>query len=208
MPPAKTRGPRPLAWLVPAIVTGGVVPGAWILGRAALGALGANPIAEALNELGLLALVFLILSLLSTPLRTLTGWPWPIRIRRALGLLAFFYALAHFLCYAAIDQGFALFAIIDDVLKRPFIMVGMAALLLLVPLAITSTAGWTKRLGAKRWKRLHRLAYLAAILAVVHFILRVKKDVSEPLTYAAILGAAFFIRTLAFLRDRLPKPEI
>ena len=196
------KAPRPLAWLAPAVVTGGVVPGAWIVARGALGGLGANPIAEALNELGLLALVFLLLSLLSTPIRTITGWPWPIRIRRALGLLAFFYALAHFLCYAALDQGFALGAIASDVLKRPFIMVGMAALLILVPLAITSTAAWTKRLGAKRWKRLHRLAYLAAILAVTHFILRVKKDVSEPLTYAAILGAAFFVRALAFVRDR------
>jgi sulfoxide reductase heme-binding subunit YedZ len=193
---------RPLAWLVPAITLGGIFPGIWIAVRGLLGQLGANPIAEALNELGLLAIVFLVLSLLATPIRTLSGWPWPIRIRRTLGLFSFFYALAHFLCYALLDQGLAIGAIFQDVTQRPFIIVGMLAFLILIPLAITSTAGWTKRLGAKRWKSLHRLAYLAAVLAVVHFVLRVKKDVSEPMTYAAILGAAFLVRALAFVRDR------
>jgi len=199
---AAQRGPRPLAWLSPAIVTGGIVPALWIFARAATHGLGANPIAEALNELGLLAFVFLLLSLACTPLRSVTGWAWPIRVRRALGLLAFFYALGHFLCYAVLDQGLALGTIVADVLERPFIAFGAGALLLLTPLAITSTAGWTKRLGARRWKLLHRLAYVAGGLAAVHFILRVKKDLSEPATYAVVLSVLLATRLVFALKDR------
>ncbi|HVY45089.1 MAG TPA: protein-methionine-sulfoxide reductase heme-binding subunit MsrQ [Minicystis sp.] len=196
---------RPLSWLSPAVAFGGALPAVWILARGLSHGLGANPIAEALNELGLLALALLVLSLACTPLRTLTGSAWPIRVRRALGLLAFFYALGHFLCYAVLDQGLALGAIAADVVERPFIFVGFAALVILTPLAVTSTATWTKRLGAARWKRLHRLAYLAGALGVVHFVLRVKKDVSEPAVYGALLGLLFAVRLVAFARDRAAK---
>jgi sulfoxide reductase heme-binding subunit YedZ len=167
------------------------------------GELGANPIATALNQLGLLALVFLLASLTCTPLKALLGWTWPIRIRRMLGLFAFFYASVHFLTYAAIDQVLNLRAIFDDVTKRPFIMVGFAALVLLIPLALTSTDGMVRRLGFVRWKRLHRLVYLTAGLGIVHFIWRVKKDLSQPLTYAAWLAILLGVRVVDYaLRER------
>lgn len=208
--PGAPRGARPtgkLAWLVPAVVTGGLVPAAVLALRACRGALGANPIAEALNQAGLLALVLLLSSLAATPLKILTGFRWPIRIRKSLGLLGFFYACVHFLIYAGLDQAFALRAIGADVAERPFILVGFLALVLLVPLAITSTASMLKSLGFARWKRLHRLAYVVAILGVVHFFLRVKKDVSEPAVYGAVLAALFLVRIVNFVRERAAPEE-
>ncbi|AUX25374.1 sulfite oxidase [Sorangium cellulosum] len=185
---------RKLPWLEPAVVTGGLIPLAVLGLRAATGALGANPVAEALNQLGLLALVLLIASLAATPLQRITGWTFPVRIRKALGLLSFFYACAHFLIYATLDQGLALPAIVADITERPFLLIGFVALVLLVPLAATSTARMLKRLGFARWKRLHRLAYVAAVLGVAHYFLRVKKDTTEPLIYAALLAALFAVR--------------
>jgi sulfoxide reductase heme-binding subunit YedZ len=194
------RGPLP--WLEPAVVTGACVPLAAIAAGLSRGTLGANPVAEVLNELGLLALVFLIASLACTPLKSLTGWTWPIRVRKTLGLLAFFYAALHLSTYAGVDQLFDLRGIGQDIAKRPFILVGFVAFLILVPLAVTSTAGMVKRLGFARWKRLHRLAYVAGVLGVVHFFLRVKKDVSEPAVYAILLGLLFVVRVGAALRER------
>lgn len=197
--PGAKAGKR-LPWLEPAVVTGGLIP-LLVLGvRAARGALGANPIAEALNQLGMLALVLLVASLAATPLQLAFGWAWPLRIRKALGLLAFFYACAHFLVYAGLDQALDGAAIFADITKRPFILAGFTALLVLVPLAATSTAGMRKRLGFTRWKRLHRLAYVAAVLGVVHFFLRVKKDTTEPLIYAALLALLFAVRAVSFFR--------
>lgn len=195
----------PLPWLVPAIITGALVPVAVIAVGLSRHTLGANPISEALNELGLLALVFLVASLACTPLKTLTGWTWPVRVRKTLGLCAFFYALAHFLTYAVADQGLVLRAVFKDLTERPFIVVGLGALLLMVPLAITSTAKMLKRLGFARWKRLHRLSYLAGVLGVVHFVMRVKKDVTEPAIYGAILSVLFLVRLVDFLRERRDK---
>jgi sulfoxide reductase heme-binding subunit YedZ len=194
---------RPTPWLLPAILTGAAVP-LWTLGSGLFqGTLGANPVAEALNELGLLALVFLVASLAATPLKTLTGWNWPIRIRKTLGLLAFFYASLHLVTYAGVDQLLDLRAIGQDIVKRPFILVGFVAFLILVPLAVTSTASMLKRLGFARWKALHRLAYAAAVLGVVHFFLRVKKDLREPAVYGAILALLFAVRLGAAIRERL-----
>ena len=178
----------PLRWLKPAILTGGLVPLAALALRAWRGELGANPIAEVMNALGLMALVFLVASLACTPLRARFGWTWPIRVRRLLGLMAFTYATIHVATYAGLDQLGDWRAITADVLKRRFIFVGFAAYVLLVPLAITSTAGWVRRLGFVRWKRLHRLVYLAAGLGVIHFVWRVKADLREPLVYVAVLG--------------------
>lgn len=192
----------PLPWLQPGVLAGGLVPVAVLAAGLARGTLGANPIAEALNQLGLLALIFLVASLACTPAKTIFGWTWPIRIRKTLGVLSFVYASLHFLTYAALDQGLALKAILADIAKRPFIMVGFGALVILVPLAATSTSGMLKRLGAARWKKLHRLAYVAGVLGVVHFVLRVKKDVSEPAVYAAVLGLLFAIRIGAYVRER------
>jgi len=192
---AARRGPRP--WLNPGVLVGASAPLLSILLRARSGALGANPIAEALNELGLMALVLLIASLACTPLRTMLGWTWPIRIRRLLGLLAFAYATLHVAVYAGLDQGLDLRAVLADVFKRRFIFVGFAAFVMMAPLAWTSTKGAVRRMGYVRWKRLHLLVYPAALCAVVHFVWRVKKDLSEPLAYAAILAALLLVRVVA-----------
>ena len=198
---------RPLPWLKPGVFAGSLVPLAAIVLRAAGGDLGANPIAEALNQLGLVALVFIVVALACTPLKTISGWTWPIRLRRMLGLFGFFYALLHVATYTGLDQALDWKAIWNDVTKRKFIFVGVAAFVLLVPLALTSTSGALKRLGHARWKRLHRLAYLAPLLAVIHFTLRVKKDVSEPVTYAVLLGALLLFRLVAYARTRGSAPQ-
>jgi sulfoxide reductase heme-binding subunit YedZ len=194
--------PGPVPWLVPAVVTGGAVPLLGIVAGLYRHTLGADPVAEALNELGLLALVFLVASLACTPLKALTGWTWPIRVRRALGLYGFFYASVHLVTYAGIDQFLDLRAIVRDVVERPFVLVGFTAFVLLVPLAITSSARMVKRLGFARWKRLHRLAYVAAALGVVHFFLRVKRDVTEPAIYGSLLAALFAVRIAVLVKER------
>lgn len=184
--------PRP--WLKPGIFLGALAPLASVILRASQGSLSANPIAEAENELGLTALILLLATLACSPAKRLLGWTWPMRVRREIGLFAFCYATLHFLTYVVLDQGVDWSAIVDDITKRPFITVGFAALVLLTPLAFTSTSGWIKRLGYRRWLRLHQLIYLAGLLAVVHFIWRVKLDVSQPLTYAVILAALLALR--------------
>jgi sulfoxide reductase heme-binding subunit YedZ len=192
----RRRGPLP--WLGPGIWIGGMAPLAAILLRAASGGLSANPIAEVMNQLGLTALVLLVTSLACTPARYLFGWTWPARIRRDLGLLAFGYAVLHFSVYLFLDQVVDLGGIVADIYKRPFITVGFAALVLLAPLALTSTKASIRRLGYVRWERLHRLVYLAGILAVIHFFWRVKIDTSQPLMYALVVAALFAVR-LAWL---------
>jgi methionine sulfoxide reductase heme-binding subunit len=195
------RGPYP--WLKPGVLCGSLAPLAVIILRATQGGLGANPVAEVLNELGLLTLVFLVASLACTPLKAIVGWTWPIRLRRMLGLFVFFYAVLHLCTYTALDQGFDWRAIWEDVTKRRFIYVGFSAFMLLIPLAITSTSCAVKRMGFVNWKRLHRLAYVAAVLGIVHFTWRVKKDMREPMTYAAVLGLLFLVRVLFSLHERL-----
>jgi len=187
-------------WLKPAVFTGALVPLAALGLRAVRGELGANPIAEALNRLGLLALVFLLLSLACTPAKILFGWTWPAVVRRMLGLFAFFYASLHFSTYLFLDQGFALAAVLGDVLKRPFILVGFLAFLLLVPLAVTSTKGMVQRLGFRRWKALHRVVYVIAGLVVIHFFLRVKKDVTVPVAYGAVFALLLLVRGVDALK--------
>ena len=192
----------PYPWLKPGVVIGALVPLALLIAAATRGRLGADPIAIALNRLGLLALILMLACLAATPLRLVFGLTWPLRIRRLLGLLAFFYASLHFLLYAWIDQGWAWSDISEDIAKRPFITVGFFALLLLVPLAATSNARARRWLGPLRWQRLHRLLYLAALLAVVHFFWRVKRDVTEPVMYGLALGLLLWIRLRARIRKR------
>lgn len=179
------RGLKALLFLICLVPVGIMTLGMFSLAGVSLGA---NPIEELIHRLGLWGLRFLLITLAVTPLRYLTGWNWLIRFRRMLGLFAFFYILLHFLTYAGLDQRFGLAAIFEDVVKRPFITIGFAALLMLIPLAVTSTNGMMKRLG-RRWQKLHRLVYLIAILGVWHFYWQVKLDTLEPLVYAAILGA-------------------
>lgn len=157
--------------------------------RAALDdGLGADPVAELTHRTGLWALRLLLLCLAMTPLRRLTGAPWPIQFRRLLGLYAFFYASLHLSVYAVLDLAGDWSQLGHDLVKRPFITVGFLAWLLLLPLAATSTRGWMRRLG-RQWGRLHRAVYAIGALAVLHFIWLVKKDLREPLVYAAVLAA-------------------
>lgn len=166
--------------------------------------LGANPIEELIHSLGTWALNFLLITLAVTPLRQLSGQPWLLRFRRMMGLFAFFYVLLHFLVYAGLDQRFDLPVIFEDIAERPYITLGFAAFVLLLPLAATSTRGMVRRLGA-RWKKLHRLVYPIAILGVWHYYWLVKADVLQPLLYAAILAfllgyRAWVARAAAFRR--------
>ncbi|RYZ39409.1 MAG: sulfoxide reductase heme-binding subunit YedZ [Myxococcaceae bacterium] len=189
-------------WLNPAVALGGLAPLALLAVQGAQGELGANGIEFALNQTGLFALAVLMASLACTPLRLVTGWTWPARIRRTLGLLAFTYAGAHFLTYSVLDQGLDVRAMAEDVLTRPFITVGFTAFALLVPLALTSTSKSVRRLGFPKWQRLHRLAYVAAALGVVHFVWRVKKDVTEPVIYGAVLALLLSVRVGEALRKK------
>lgn len=193
--------PKPLSWLVPAIVTGSSLPLIATVVSALLGNLGANPIATVLNQLGLLALLLLFASLTCTPLKIVFGWNWPIRIRRALGLYGAWVALLHFLTYAVLDQLLMLRAIFSDVAKRPFILAGFTALVLLAPVAFTSTKAAVQRMGFKRWKLLHRLVYVIALLGVVHFYLRVKADTTEPLIFGGVWAVLLGIRGFDAIRD-------
>ena len=151
------------------------------------GSLGANPVEEILDRFGNWALRFVLLTLAVTPLRRITGWNWLQRFRRMFGLFTFFYALVHFLTWLVLDQGMLMSAIIEDIAKRPFITIGVAALVLLIALAATSTNGMRRRLG-RRWQSLHNAVYVIAILAVWHYWWQVKLDSSEPAIYAAILA--------------------
>ncbi len=164
----------------------------------------ANPVAEVMNRLGFWTLSFLVLSLTATPLKALFGWTFPMRVRRMVGLFAFFYAALHFTTYVALDQTFDFSDILQDVVKRKFITVGFLAFILLIPLAITSTDRAVKRLGFRRWKRIHRLVYAAAVLGIVHFVWRVKADLLQPLLFAAALAVLFAVRF--GLRDRKRAP--
>jgi len=165
-----------------------------LLYRAATDELGPNPISYATNLLGDTTLRLLLASLAATPLRLLFGISWPVSLRRLLGLFAFFYACLHFTVWVAIDHFFDWTQMIADVVKRPYITVGMAALTLLVPLAVTSTAGMIKRLGAKRWRRLHRLVYVIGVLGVLHYLWLAKKGVIDPFYYAGVLALLLGIR--------------
>ncbi len=185
---------KPVPWLVPAVWTGGAAPAAMILAEGLTGRLGANPIATALNQLGLLALTTLVMTLACTPLQLVFGWTWPPRIRRTLGLLGFGYVTLHFLTWLVLDQGLSLASIAKDLAKKPFITVGFAAWVLLIPLALTSTNASVRKLGYDRWKKLHRLAYLCAGLGVLHFWWRVKKDVTEPIVYGVVLAVLLAVR--------------
>ncbi|MEN8175372.1 MAG: protein-methionine-sulfoxide reductase heme-binding subunit MsrQ [Pseudomonadota bacterium] len=155
--------------------------------------LGANPIENLTHRTGDWTLRLLLVTLAITPLRRLSGWTWPLRLRRMLGLFAFFYALCHFSIYFWLDQQLVWPDIVEDVIERPYITVGFTAFLLLIPLAVTSTRGMMRRLG-KRWKQLHQLVYVAAALGILHFLWLVKADSFEPLIYAGVLAMLLICR--------------
>ena len=159
--------------------------------------LGANPLEFITHTTGTLTLVFLLLSLAVTPLRKSLGLPWMIKLRRMLGLYAFFYGFLHLTAYMWFDKFFNLQAVAEDTLKRPFIAVGMLSFFLMVPLAITSTNEMVKRLGGKRWNRLHRTVYAAAIGGVIHYWMLVKADTRIPLGFAVVLAILLGYRIVA-----------
>ena len=186
-----------IAWLKPAIFVLSLIPFVRLFVLGFQDRLGANPIEFVTHSTGFWALTFICITLSVTPLRRLTGWQHLVRLRRMLGLFAFFYASAHLLTYVWFDQWFSLEEIAKDIWKRPFITVGFAAFVLLVPLAITSTNRMIRRLG-RRWSQLHRLVYLIAMLGVAHFwwLKEDKNDLSEPWLYAGIVSALLLFRLL------------
>ncbi|WP_137387856.1 protein-methionine-sulfoxide reductase heme-binding subunit MsrQ [Rhodoligotrophos defluvii] len=187
----RALSPRAINWLIYVV---GFMPGLWTFYLGAMDQLGADPVKVLEHTLGLWTLRFLILTLAVTPLRELTRINL-LRYRRALGLLAFYYATFHFTTYLVLDQALDLNGIVADILKRPYITIGMFALLMLVPLAITSNNASIRRLGPN-WRRLHRLVYVAAAAGAVHFIMAVKSWPAEPLIYAGIVAALLGYRLL------------
>ncbi|MGE0448722.1 MAG: sulfite oxidase heme-binding subunit YedZ [Vicinamibacterales bacterium] len=196
--------------LKPAAFAAALLPAGWLTWAALTGNLSANPLSDLTNETGLWALRFLCITLAITPLRRVTGWNAVIRFRRMAGLFAFFYGALHFLVYVIADRFAGLdfpdgilawstaanltASVAEDIYKRPFITIGFTALALMVPLAVTSTAGMIRRLGGRRWQRLHRLVYASAIAGVVHYYWLVKADVSDPYFYAGIVGGLLGFR--------------
>lgn len=174
-------------WIKPVLFLICLIPLALLIHRALTGGLGANPVEFLQHSTGDWTLRFLIFTLAVTPLRKLLNLPDLIRFRRMLGLFAFFYVCLHFITYIGPDQSFNFAGMLKDVVKRPFITVGFLAFLLLIPLAITSTAGWIRRLGGRRWQMLHRAIYISAMLGVIHYYWLVKSDVRKPLFYGALV---------------------
>ncbi len=164
--------------------------------------LGADPIAEVLNRLGWWTLFLLLAVLACTPAKLIFHVTWPMRVRRMLGLFAFFYGVVHFATYVGVDQAFDFDAIGKDIVKRKFMTIGFAALMALVPLAVTSTNAMVRRLGYVRWKRLHRLIYVAAVFGVIHFVWRVKADLREPLAFGAVVALLLAVRLADAVRER------
>jgi sulfoxide reductase heme-binding subunit YedZ len=170
-----------------------LVPLVVLISRGISGALGPNPVEAITHFTGDWTLRLLLVTLAVTPLRRMTGQAWLIRFRRMLGLFTFFYAVLHLMTYLWLDQFFAWGAIAEDVLKRPYITVGFAAFILMVPLAITSTQGWIRRLG-RRWKALHRAVYVIGVLGVLHYLWLVKADILEPVIYGIVLLVLLALR--------------
>jgi sulfoxide reductase heme-binding subunit YedZ len=202
---------RVLRFIVkPIVFVAALGPVAWLTWAALTGNLSVNPLSDLTNETGVWALRFICISLAMTPLRRLTGWNALIRFRRMAGLYAFFYGTLHFLVYVIADRFAGLdfpdgivswttvrnlaASVGEDIYKRPFITIGFTTLMLMLPLAVTSTSGMIRRLGGKRWQALHRLVYVAGVTAVVHYYWLVKADVSRPLAYGAIVGALLAFR--------------
>jgi sulfoxide reductase heme-binding subunit YedZ len=175
--------------------------------KALSGNLGANPIEVITHSTGDWTLIFLLITLAVTPLRKLTGQLWLIRFRRMFGLFAFFYVVLHFLTYIWLDKFFDLHEMLGDIAKRKFITVGFAGFLLLIPLAITSTRGWIRRMGGRRWNLLHRLIYFSAIAGVIHYWWLVKADISKPFQYAVVLALLLGYRIVVWALPKVGRGE-
>ena len=195
---ATVRGLKVFVWVA------ALLPFAWIVAGAFLGWLGVNPIEKVTHVTGLTTLTLLLVTLAVTPFRRISGWNPVIQLRRPLGLFAFFYASVHFMIWMALDLGFQLSWVWEDIMERPYITVGFSAFVLLMPLAATSTKGWIRRLG-RRWTSLHRLVYVAATLGVIHFYWLVKSDTRLPVVFAGILLFLFAVRVPDWTRRKGPR---
>ncbi len=189
-------------WLKAIVFTACLLPAALLTYQVFTGTAGPNPVETVTHGTGDWALRLLLISLSVTPLRRFLKLPDLIRFRRMLGLFAFFYGCLHLTIWLGLDKAFDLREMMADVVKRPFITAGMTALVLMGPLAVTSTAGWIRRLGGRRWRRLHKLVYFSAIAAVIHYYWLVKSDVREPVFYGSIL------LLLLLARLRLPARQL
>ncbi|MFY9559439.1 MAG: protein-methionine-sulfoxide reductase heme-binding subunit MsrQ [Terriglobales bacterium] len=192
------------------IFLGALVPLGRLVWKAFHDGLGANPIEVITRSTGDWTLILILTTLSITPLRKLTKQYWLIGVRRMIGLFAFFYGCLHFTTYICLDKFFDVHEMIKDIGKRPFITVGFTAFALMIPLALTSTKGWIRRLGGKNWQRLHRLIYVTAIAGVIHYIWLVKADLRKPLQYAFVLGILLSYRVVVWLsearRNAAPAP--
>lgn len=186
------------------VLVNGVVPLALLVWDQSHNRLGPNPQNFLILTTGMMTLIFLVLTMAVTPLRKITGLNWLIQLRRMLGLYAFFYGCLHFLCFFSLDRGFSVSGTLSEMVKRKYFIVGSIALIAMIPLTATSTNAMIKRLGGKRWRALHRLAYVAAIGGVIHYYMQVKADVRQPLAFAAVLAVLLGYR-LAVHWQR-PKP--
>jgi methionine sulfoxide reductase heme-binding subunit len=192
-----------IRWFKPVVFLACLGPLARLGWKAYNNALGANPIEVITHSTGDWTLIFLLVTLAVTPLRKLTRQLWLIRFRRMFGLFAFFYVVLHFLTYIWLDKFFDLHEMLKDVAKRRFITVGFTGFLLLIPLAVTSTTGWIRRLGGKRWQALHQLIYFSALAGVIHYYWLVKADVRKPLEYAFVLALLMGYRVTISVSSKL-----
>lgn len=188
--------------LKPVVFLACLVPAGLLLYHALWGDLGVNPLETLTNETGIWTLRLLVATIAITPIRWLTKWNAIITFRRMIGLFAFFYGTVHFFIYFLFDRSLMLDGLWEDVVLRPYITVGFTALVLMVPLAITSTKGWIRRLGGQRWNLLHKLVYASAVLGVLHYWWKVKLDVTNPMIYAAIVGVLLGWRIVKAITKR------
>src|SRR5215472_3511568 len=197
-----------ISWIKAAVFVACLTPLSMLAWDAYTQNLGANPIEKITHSTGDWTLRFLLITLSITPARKLLGVSNLIKFRRMLGLYAFFYGSLHFLSYVWLDKFFNLHEMIADIEKRKFITIGLTAFTLLIPLAITSTTGWIRRLGGKRWQMLHRLIYISAICGVIHYLWLVKADIRKPLEYGAILAVLLSYRVVVWILPKFNKRNI
>lgn len=190
------------------ILVNGAIPLALLIWDQSHNKLGANPQNFLILTTGMMTLIFLFLTLALTPLRKISGWNWLIQFRRMLGLYAFFYGCLHFLCFFSLDRGFSLSSTFSEMLKRKYLIIGSIALLIMLPLALTSTDAMIKWMGGKRWRALHRWVYIAGIAGVTHYYMQVKADVRLPLVFATVLAVLLGYRLWDYWRSRpVPAPK-
>jgi sulfoxide reductase heme-binding subunit YedZ len=188
--------------LKPAVFIAALIPLAGLVYNMFWGDLGANPVETITNTTGIWTLRLLTITLAITPLRWLTKWNQIITLRRMIGLFAFFYGTIHFMIYFVLDRSLMFDGLWEDIVKRPYITMGFTGFVLMIPLAITSTKGWIRRLGGHRWNLLHKLVYVSAVLGVIHYWWKVKLDVTNPMYYAAIVAVLLGVRVVRWLSKR------